>query len=164
MRKWTAAIIVALAAVPVAATEAAAAGQPAPGTSPETGGEGERFYAADVPPPIVRKEAERLHVARPTFGAGYVPYPYPGFDTCPCDEDGCYHPGWYYCGGSAYRQTWCRRWVRAHLGHGSMLEAYPCHCVLPTFGRPYGLTAAGIAPVDSEAHPAEAPEAPRPSP
>lgn len=162
MRNWTAAIFAALAPWALAAPEAVAGGQPAP--SPETRGEDQSFYAADVPPPIARQKAGRLHVARPAFGAGYLPYRYPGFDTCQCNEDGCYHPGWYYCGGSAYRQTWWRQWVRAHLGHRSMVEPYPCHCVLPTFGRPYGLNAADIAPVESEARPAEAPEAPRPSP
>ena len=159
MKNWTAAILAALAAVPFAAPEAVAAGQPAP--SPETGREREPFYAADVPPPIVRQRQALCTFTRPTLGAGYVPYRYPGFDTCPCDEKGCYHPGWYYCGGTAYRQAWCRRWVRAHLGHGSMLDASPCHCVLPTFGRAYRLSAPEIAPVESEG-PAEPPEAPRP--
>lgn len=71
------------------------------------------------------------------FGAGYLPYAYPSFETCPCGSDGCFHPDRYYCGGKPYRQQWLLRWVRAHLGHGSMLDGYPCPCILPATGRAY---------------------------
>ena len=148
MKSWSAALFVALAAVPIAATDSAAAGQPP--AAPQTGDDSRRYHAADVPPPIARQEAGRLHATRPELGTGYVPYRYPGFDTCPCADGGCYHPGWYYCGGKPYRQAWWRRWIGAHLGHGSMLDAYPCHCVQPSFGRLYRSEAAELAPTESE--------------
>ena len=62
----------------------------------------------------------------------YIPYTYPAFESCPCGADGCYHPAPYYGGSQCYRRSWFHKWLRAHLGLGSMLEDYPCPCVLPT--------------------------------
>ena len=154
MSRWTATLI-ALTAAPCGATVAAASEPPA---AIDTGRNAEVVEAPDVPPTIVRREVGRLHMSRPVLGNGYVAYRYPAFDTCPCDDAGCYHPGWYYCGGKSYRQAWWRRWVGAHLGGGSMLDGYPCHCVLPTVGRPYGMPAVDGAPDASERRAAE-PEA-----
>ncbi len=78
---------------------------------------------------------------RAVLGRGYVPYSYPGFNSCPCAWDGCFHPHRYYCGADEYRRTWRQRWVRAHLGLGSMLDGYPCECIYPTVGRTYSLDA-----------------------
>lgn len=78
-------------------------------------------------------------------GQGYVPYAYPAFGSCPCGEDGCFHPRPYYacCGDSdpAYKQSFWRRWRRAHFRGGSMLDGVPCHCVFPP-GRAVMMTAA----------------------
>ena len=98
--------------------------------------------AAELPdeaPPIA-EEGLPHGVFRPCLGAGYVPYAYPAFGTCPCAEDGCFPAAPYFaCGrcGEAYRERWLKKWARAHFGHASMLDGYPCHCILPTAGRPY---------------------------
>lgn len=63
-------------------------------------------------------------------------YQIPGFDACPCGNTGCFHPGRYYCGGKQYRRHWFRKWLRAHLGHGSMLDDVPCHCIAPAAYHP----------------------------
>ena len=78
---------------------------------------------------------------RAALGRGYLPYSYPGFNSCPCAWDGCFHPHRYYCGGEDYRRTWRQRWLRAHLGLGSMLDGYLCECIYPTAGRLYRLKA-----------------------
>lgn len=94
-----------------------------------------------VPPPAAgSEEALPQHVFRPCLGNGYVPYTYPAIGTCPCAEDCCFPAAPYYaCGacGEAYRKRWFKKWLRAHFGHGSMLDGYPCHCIAPTAGRPY---------------------------
>ena len=82
----------------------------------------------------------------PCIGKGYVPYSYPAFGTCPCGENSCYDPARYYCGRKSYRMQWFRKWVRAHLGHGSMLDDVPCGCRFPGSVRPYYRT---IRPVKS---------------
>lgn len=73
----------------------------------------------------------------PCVGRGYVPYSYPAIGSCPCGSDCCYHPWRYYCGGKSYERQWFRTWLRAHLGKGSMLDQYPCHCRFPAAGRNY---------------------------
>ena len=93
--------------------------------------------ADEAPPAVLGKEQPERMPFQPCFGAGYLPYAYPGFDTCPCGNDGCFHPNKYFCGGKAYRRQWLRKWVRSHLGRGSMLEGYPCPCIFPTTGRTY---------------------------
>lgn len=147
MSRRTAILIAAFAAGPCGTM--AAASEPRAAT--DTGRNAEVVEAPNVPPPIVRRETGRLHVTRPVLGSGYVPYRYPAFDTCPCDDAGCYHPGWYYCGGKSYRQAWWRRWMGAHVGRGSMLDGYPCHCVQPTFGRPYWTPADDAATANRDA-------------
>lgn len=66
---------------------------------------------------------------------GYVPYAYPPFGSCPCDDDGCFHPRRYYAccgeGDPAYKKAFWRRWLRTHFHGGSMLDGVPCHCVYP---------------------------------
>lgn len=91
---------------------------------------------------------------QPVFGRGYIAYSYPAVDSCPCVAIGCYHPGRYFHGGKTYRRHWRKRWLRAHLGLGSMLDEIPCDCILPTFGRPYhlgGVTAAETLPIPQPA-------------
>ena len=88
----------------------------------------------DTSPKPARQEHRLI---RPCLGRGYVPYSYPAIDSCPCARNCCFHPGRYYCGGKAYRKQWFRKWLRAHLGSGSMLDEYPCQCTFPTAGRPY---------------------------
>ena len=73
----------------------------------------------------------------PCIGDGYVPYSYPAFGTCPCGDNSCYDPARYYCGGKPYQKQWFRKWVRAHLGVGSMLDDVPCECRFPVSVRPY---------------------------
>ena len=90
---------------------------------------------AQSPPPISTTADQPTIVVQPCLGAGYVPYSYPGVDTCPCAYDGCYPPARYYCGGETYRDHWWGKWLRAHFAGGSMLDGYPCHCVFPTTGR-----------------------------
>lgn len=77
------------------------------------------------------------HVGQPPLVAGYIGYTYPALGTCPCRSDHCFHPWRYYCGGKNYRSAWRRKWLRAHFGHGSMLENYPCECICPTGAAPY---------------------------
>lgn len=104
---------------------------------------------------------------QPLLGRGYISYSYPTIDSCRCASNGCFHPSRYYCGGKQYRKNWFRKWVKAHLGHGSMLDDYPCHCVIPTTGRSHRLNVRTsesssdmvIPPVPSEAEPALAPSA-----
>ena len=146
------AILTAALAAMILVAEHAVASDPFPPDVEDQAGTLER---AEVPPPIIRRETRVPHVERPALGAGYVPYRYPAVDTCPCGDAGCYHPGWYYCGGKSYRRAWWRRWAGAHLGHGSLLDAYPCHCVLPTFGRAVRFNpAAGVSPDSEPAVPA----------
>ncbi len=76
-------------------------------------------------------------VIQPCLGRGYVPYSYPAIGSCHCANNICFHPAKYYCGGKEYHKRWFHKWVKVHLGHGSMLENYPCHCVYPTVGRSY---------------------------
>ena len=64
-------------------------------------------------------------------GRGYVPYTYPAVGSCPCGEDGCFHPGRYYACDDGYEKSFWRRWARAHFCGGSMLEGVPCRCVSP---------------------------------
>lgn len=78
-----------------------------------------------------------FEVFQPCLGRGYIPYSYPAFDSCPCAAGGCFHPAWYYCGGANYREQWFCRWLKVHLGHGSMLDGYPCDCIRPAAGRAY---------------------------
>jgi hypothetical protein len=78
-----------------------------------------------------------VECVQPLLGAGYLPYSFPGFDTCPCGADGCFHPARYHCDCGAYKKHWLRTWLRTHFCNGSMLEQYPCHCVHPQFGRGY---------------------------
>lgn len=89
-----------------------------------------------IPPPISTTAGQAMVIAQPCLGAGYVPYSYPGVDTCPCVRDGCFPPARYYCGGETYRNHWWSKWLRAHFAGGSMLDGYPCHCIFPTVGRP----------------------------
>ena len=74
---------------------------------------------------------------QPCYGAAYLSYTYPGYDVCPCDSDGCFHPARYHCDCGTYRKHWWRTWLRAHFKGGSMQELYPCHCMQPQVGRPY---------------------------
>ena len=85
----------------------------------------------------VASSQSTYEVVQPCLGRGYVPYSYPAIDSCHCARTGCFHPARYYCGGKQYRKQWFHKWVKAHLGRGSMLDSYPCHCVYPTAGRPY---------------------------
>ncbi len=96
----------------------------------------ERISPSEVVPNATPSR-HRYETVQPRLGRGYVPYSYPAFDSCPCAQDGCFHPGRYYCGGKAYRKQWFRKWVKTHLGRGSMLDGYPCECISPTAGRPY---------------------------
>ena len=74
---------------------------------------------------------------QPYLGRGYISYSLPAIDSCRCANDCCFHPRRYYCGGKKYRKQWYRKWFRAHLGRGSMLDDYACECVYPTAGRTY---------------------------
>ena len=94
------------------------------------------YSATDRIPPVRTADQLPQQFVRPCLGAGYVPYAYPGFETCPCGGDSCFHPAWYYCGGEPYRKRWWRTWLGAHVGRGSMLERHPCDCVFPGLGRP----------------------------
>lgn len=96
------------------------------------------------------------------LGDGYIPYGYPAFETCPCGNDGCFHPWRYYAGGKCYRRNWFHTWLRAHLGLGSMLEDYPCPCIFPIHAAPTAIpvepeasTVWPVAPVPIESSPAE---------
>lgn len=98
-------------------------------------------YPYAIPTPI-KKAADkpRYEVIQPCLGRGYIPYSYPAIDSCPCARQGCYHPCRYYCGGKEYHRDWRSRWLRAHLGLGSMLDGYCWECLFPTTGRPYWRT------------------------
>lgn len=90
-------------------------------------------------------------VALPEYPtAGYVPYAYPPFGSCPCGEDGCFHPRPYYAccgeGDPAYKKAFWRRWLRAHFHGGSMLDGVPCHCIYPPV-RAYVGSSALVPPV-----------------
>lgn len=111
-----------------------------------------------TPPPAAVPVYAKPSAFQPCFGSGYLAYPYPGFDTCPCGSDCCFHPGRYYHGGKPYRREWFGRWLRSHHGHGSMLDGYPHQCIFPRGGRPYIIAPA--APVA----PAEMPDVPPPAP
>jgi len=87
--------------------------------------------------PSMAKKNQRHELVRPCLGRGYVAYSYPAFDSCPCAGNDCFHPGRYYCGGKPYRKQWFRKWLRAHVGRGSMLDDYACECRFPTVGRVY---------------------------
>jgi len=80
---------------------------------------------------------QNLERVQPCLGRGYVAYSYPSFGSCQCESDCCFHPGRYYCGGKPYRKQWFRTWVRAHLGHGSMLDNTPCQCIYPTASKSF---------------------------
>ena len=82
-------------------------------------------------------QTTKFEVTYSCLGRGYVPYSYPAFNSCPCAHDYCFHPGQYYCGGKQYRKQRYRKWLRAHLGRGSMLDDTECECRFPTTGRPY---------------------------
>src|SRR6185436_1443256 len=84
-------------------------------------------------------------IYQPCLEADYMPYAYPAFGACPCCNDGCFHPCPYYCGGNAYKTQWFHRWLGSHLGHGSMLDSYPCPCIYPTAGKPLHLPLASPA-------------------
>ena len=112
----------------------------------------------EIPPPIQRLKKGEQVLWRPCLGAGYVPYAYPAFGSCPCDTDRCFLPAQYYCGGKPYRRQWFGKWVRAHLGNGSMLEDFPCECIYPTSGRLHLLAS---DPAAEEVH--EAPPIPLPA-
>lgn len=91
----------------------------------------------ETPPPIRRQARGEQAPSRVCLGTGYLPYSYPAFGSCPCALDQCFPPAPYYRGGKAYSTNWLRKWARAHLGRGSMLEAYACPCIYPTEGRLY---------------------------
>lgn len=120
----------------ITAAGATARGDETPGTSGEATG--------NVLPPAPAGSPPRQVLPQPCFGAGYLPYAYPGFETCPCGHDGCFHPAPYYCGGKPYGRQWLRKWIRAHLGCGSMLDGYPCPCIFPTVGRTYHHSNPGV--------------------
>ena len=83
------------------------------------------------------QSSSSYELVQPCLGRGYVPYSYPAIDSCHCARSGCFHPARYYFGAKEYRKQWFHKWVKVHLGRGSMLDTYPCHCVYPTSGRPY---------------------------
>jgi hypothetical protein len=112
--------------------------------------------AATAAEPVAR-------VAVPTCpGRGYVPYSYPAIGSCPCGDDGCFDPGRYYACDDAYRKSFWRRWRRAHLCGGSMLNGVPCRCVVPP-GRPVSgplrepKPEREVVPVPAAAPPSQAP-------
>ena len=102
---------------------------------------------------------------QPCLGRGYISYSLPAIDSCPCANDCCFHPGRYFCGGKKYRKQWYRKWFRAHLGRGSMLDDYPCECVYPAVGRTYlRMLTGGMKPSDQiPSPPPPAPSLPSPS-
>ena len=59
---------------------------------------------------------------------GYTPR---AVNSCPCRNANCFDAGRYYCDTKHYKKSWLRRWVRAHWGKASMLDAYPCECLHP---------------------------------
>ncbi len=59
---------------------------------------------------------------------GYTPR---AVNSCPCRNANCFDASRYYCGGKQYKKSWLRRWVRAHWGKASMLDAYACECLYP---------------------------------
>ena len=87
--------------------------------------------------PSAHSAGRRYEWMRPCLGRGYVAYSYPAFGSCPCSSENCFHPGRYYCGGKPYRKQWFRKWLRAHVGRGSMLDDHACECRFPTAGRAY---------------------------
>lgn len=99
--------------------------------------EGYEYESSRPAPREGSPSAARYELIQPCLGRGYVSYSYPAADSCPCGGDGCFHPGRYYCGGKEYRRQWGGRWLRAHLGLGSMLEGYRCECIYPAAGRSY---------------------------
>ena len=105
-------------------------------------------------------EVRQYEWTRPCLGRGYVAYSYPAFGSCPCSGENCFHPGRYYCGGKPYRKQWFRKWLPAHLGHGSMLDDYACQCRFPTAGRAYRRPVPS-APTESAVPPLPVPKAPR---
>lgn len=130
-------------------------------------GAGEPDATGHTPLPLVAAPpAPPVQAFQPCFGRGYMPYAYPAFGSCPCGDDHCFHPGVYYHGGKPYRREWLCRWIRAHVGHGSMLEAYPCPCISPVAGKPY-LISPPAPPVQAEppfpAEPAPVPPPPAPA-
>lgn len=140
---FVARLVVAAGALVMSAGSNAVAEQPG---NADTRGENLRQRperpAVDPYAALPRPRAPRHAPAEPVYrclGNGYVPYSYPGIGTCPCGppEAGCFHPWNYYHGGKSYKRSWLGKWLKAHLGHGSMLEGYPCHCTQPTVTRPY---------------------------
>ena len=97
--------------------------------------------AAEVQPmvsSILDRSSNRTYeVVTPSLGRGYVGYELPAVDSCPCCNDRCFNPCRYYFGGKPYIRSWRRRWLSAHLGHGSMLDAYPCQCLSPGLTHPF---------------------------
>ena len=90
---------------------------------------------------ILNRSGDRAYeVVTPSLGRGYIGYELPAVNSCPCSNDRCFHSCQYYFGGKSYKKSWRRRWLSAHLGHGSMLEAYPCQCLSPGLTRPYWRT------------------------
>jgi hypothetical protein len=109
---------------------------------------------------ILERSGDRAYeVVTPSLGRGYVGYELPAVDSCPCSNDRCFSPCRYYFGGKPYLRSWRHRWLSAHLGHGSMLDAYPCQCLSPGLTRPYWRpvstpeTGAGPTPADDEGTP-----------
>lgn len=105
--------------------------------------------------------------------AGYIPYAYPPFGSCPCGDDGCFHPRPYYAccgeGDPAYKKAFWRRWLRTHFRGGSMLDGVPCHCVYPPVrvyaGPPIPVRpATGVPPEPAEASKERLPSAPAADP
>lgn len=95
----------------------------------------------DEPKPTDPKPEVVSESYSPFFGVGYVPYAFPGFDVCPCAGEFCFPPS-RYC-DDCYWEEWFRKWLRAHLGRGSMLDDVPCPCIMPLTGRPYLLHSVG---------------------
>ena len=109
-----------------------------------------------VQPSILDRSDDRAYeVVSPRLGRGYVGYELPAVDSCPCSNDRCFHPCRYYFGGKPYVRSWCRRWLGAHFGHGSMLDAYPSQCLSPGLTRPYW-RAVSAEELDSGPTPVEA--------
>lgn len=91
-----------------------------------------------VQPSILDRSSDRAYeVVCLRLGRGYVGYELPTLDSCPCSNDRCFHPCRYYFGGKPYVRSWCRRWLGAHVGRGSMLDAYAGQCLSPGLTRPY---------------------------
>lgn len=104
---------------------------------------------------ILDRSRDRAYeVVSPRLGRGYVGYELPAVDSCPCSNDRCFPPCRYYFGGKPYVRSWYGRWLGAHFGHGSMLDAYSGWCLSPGLTRPYWRT---VSPEELNSGPTPAP-------